>query len=127
LGKKISQRISQEYQLVVRPHPKSDINFLQTCFPNAIFSKDENYPLFATIGHFSTYSIKANQFVPSILMNFKQTEEYANGDVYNNLPKIDAYDFEGLFNFLLSVKQLNNYKNQELSQEFNKDFYKNDY
>ena len=123
-AKKISQRISEEYQLVVRPHPKSDINFLQTCFPNAIFSKDENYPLFATIGHFSTYSIKANQFVPSILMNFKQTEEYANGDVYNNLPKIDAYDFEGLFNFLSNAKKMNNYKNQELLQEFKKDFYK---
>jgi len=57
-------------------------------------------------------------------MNFKQTEEYANGDVYNNLPKIDAYDFEGLFNFLSNAKKMNNYKNQELLQEFKKDFYK---
>lgn len=119
-----TKKINEKYNLIVRPHPKSDMVFLKKCFPGTIFTKDEKYPLLATIGHFSTYSIKANRYIPSILMNFRQTEKYANGEIYNDLPKIDAYDFKSLFNFMGNI-DVNSIDNYGLLEEFKKDFYKN--
>jgi hypothetical protein len=123
-AKKLVNSISDEFQLVVRPHPKSDIKYLKSHFPKAVITIDEKLPVLATIGHFSTYSVKAKKYVPSILLNFKQTEKYAKDIIYNDLPKINAYDFDSLLDFLYSIKKNIDYNKQELSHEFKMDFYK---
>jgi len=107
--------------LMIRPHPKTDMELLRLCFPNAEIVYDENIDLSFVIGHYSTYNEKTQYMVPTILVTFPETENYSTDIIFNNSKKVKANNNKTLLE-LLSQKNID--FNSELPQRFLMDFYK---
>jgi len=107
--------------LLIRPHPKTDIELLRQCFPKAEIIYNENIDLSLVIGHFSTYNEKTQYMIPTILVTFPETENYSWDMVFNNSKKVKVKNIKKIEE-LLSRKK--NDFNSELPKRFTMDFYK---
>jgi hypothetical protein len=120
----LNRNISPDKNLLIRPHPKNDIEFLKQCFPNRQICYDENIDLRFVIGHYSTYNEKTQYLIPTILVTFPNTEILSSDSIFNKSQKVRAINIEKMIELLSDKnKEFDNF-NSKLPGKYAMDFYK---
>jgi|LSQX01.1.fsa_nt_gb hypothetical protein len=120
----LNRNIPPDKNLLIRPHPKNDIEFLKQCFPNRQIIYDENIDLSFVIGHYSTYNEKTQYLVPTLLVTFPETEKYSSDSMFDKSQKVKATKMEKMIELLLiKNKEFVNFSSK-LPEKYAIDFYK---
>jgi hypothetical protein len=120
----LNQSISPHKNLLIRPHPKNDIEFLKQCFPNRQIIYDENIDLSFVIGHYSSYNEKSQYLVPTILVTFPDTEKYSSDSMFDKCRKVTATNMEKMIELLSNKNKEFDKFNSKLPEKYAIDFYK---
>jgi hypothetical protein len=119
----LNRNISPDKNLIIRPHPKNDIEFLKHCFPNRQIIYDENIKLSFVVGHYSTYNEKTQYLVPTILVTFPNTEIFSTDSMFNKTQKVKATDMGKMIELLSNKnREFDNFISK-LPEKYAIDFY----
>lgn len=120
----LKSQLRNDYQLHIRPHPKSDIVMLKEFFPEAVICSSIPNSIGKVLGHFSSLNYMLKDIVPNCLVFFDEIKEQVCNSRFENCKKIHHHDYNGLQNFLRNESTVMKIPEYDKVKD-NRDFYKN--